>query len=111
MAAPPNKTKPIAAQSFRPGPLEKSEPATIRVDLLILLHGIAEHDPYGRGKETETAKYQERRRESDPLRDPAAQRRTERRARALNGDDRALREIDAAGAVKRARDHAGHGHA
>src|SRR5581483_11733039 len=80
-------------------------------ELLILLDHAAERDPYRPGKEAEAAEHQERRRKSDPFRDPAAELGTERGARALNGDDRALREIDAAGAVKRTRDHAGHRHA
>ena len=45
------------------------------------------------------------------LRDPAADRRAERGAKALHGHDRALADIDAAGAVQDAGDKAGHGDA
>src|SRR3954462_15398072 len=75
----------------------------------ILLHVGAEREPQRHGREAETAEQQECRAVADPLRDPAAKRGAEARADTLHGDHGTLAEIDAAGAVERARDHAGDG--
>jgi hypothetical protein len=73
-----------------------------------LLHRSTEDDPYGSGEEAKPAEHKECRREADPLRDPSSERRAEGRARALDRNDRTLREIDATGSVQRARHHAWH---
>ena len=71
----------------------------------ILLHCGTERQPQPHRCEPEAAQQQEGRAVADPLRDPAAKRGAQACADALHGDDGALAEIDAAGAVKRARHH------
>src|ERR1700739_1067335 len=67
-----------------------------------------ESDPCDRSDKAKSAEHEERRRKANPLRDPAAERRAECCTCTLDRDHCAMCKMDAAGSVKRARDHAGH---
>ena len=88
-------------------PLRRRGTATLLVSRASRLQHRGEADPERDRGQSEAAEDHEHRGIAENLRDPAADRRTERSAEALHGHDRALADIDAAGAVENAGDKPG----